>query len=189
MRSINEEDSISPSQRPIQVKAKISFWIKLALKTQARPRKNAADDVYSSRMVELWSKVRWNKWKDQRVEDSNSFERVLGESSRERLGDKTSILDLNSPLVLRNSFLFCDWISLLTLECFSTSFPSALVLSISSSHLPDYTLFSRALSSTSCFCLSCSRAVSIFSVLTFIQASCYFFSISRTNFWTFCAST
>lgn len=70
---------------------------------------------------------------DQRVMVRKILERVLGDMRREAVGERrrdlpgesTSILDLNSPMVVRNSFLFCDWMSLLTLECFSTNLPSS----------------------------------------------------------------
>lgn len=80
---------------------------------------------------------------DQRV-DVKSLDREVDDSSRDRVGERTSTLVLNSPFVARNSFLFWDWMSLLTFACLCTNFASAFSFSNYSSHLPDSILFSRA---------------------------------------------
>jgi hypothetical protein len=47
-----------------------------------------------------------------------------------RLGETTLHLDLNSPLIANDYFLFSVFNSFTTTECFNTSLASALVLSI-----------------------------------------------------------
>lgn len=81
---------------------------------------------------------------DQRV-DVKSLDREVGDSNRDRVGERTSTRVLNSPFVARNSFLFWDWMSLLTFACLCTNFASAFSFSNYISHLPDSILFSRAL--------------------------------------------
>jgi hypothetical protein len=64
-----------------------------------------------------------------------------------RVGEVTSIRDLNSPESIRFSFLFCDLSYFPMTECFSTSWASALVFSNSNSQLSDASFFSKALNS------------------------------------------
>ena len=87
---------------------------------------------------------------NQRVMDSNSLDLELGDSILDLFGESTSTLDLKSPFVDRYYFLFWDWMSLLTFACFSTSLPSALILSIYNSAFPDSNLFYSAFIYTSC---------------------------------------
>ena len=82
-----------------------------------------------------------NSEMNQRVIDSSSLDLEFGDTILDLFGDNTYTLDLKSPLVVRHSFLFWDCMSLLTFACLRTSFPSALILSISNSAFPDYILF------------------------------------------------